>query len=620
MDKYVVELARKDAYFGRSRETNNKARKLTKSGIYTNEIFLEKDFGAYQVTVIYLKNEHNPLEPLIFQDSRFWYLLSGYVIEDLSDSNIAKYFKTDSDCRPVSTSLGGIYSYATIRKVDGQISAGQSLPTWEPIYYSHTEDVTTIGNDPLVVHRQHQKKDRPVFSEDYALHAMQSGGVPCSDVTPFQGCSRLSAKKQLIARPDGAIRIQSTPAPSYGFLPTDGFNNRVNSYADCLNYSSAIFKKLPPPQFQVSGGRDSRMLAAMFIANDIDVIPESKSIAWSHSGQIADMVAKCLGHSACRRGLEEVFPDTPNFHELTMEKIQFQSGLASLASTQYPARLGGHMVGHPMVYGHGHHPRGGLARIRNREEAQQVIGERLLNVCLSNEVREEPVDRISCYVDRVKSSSRYWRSLAQHAYMDLPLDYHYCSFQAYFSNWHTPIMPLSDERFTLYCRDLADAPSTREYLPHNRLRFGEMDGMYDMQSDRLAMEATFRLAPELLEFPLENNRYQIERQRPYRYSKAAKWFELRDPSRVLDLEKPSNYVPRHYYPDIDAASRHIWSYLESTKMTDFFERVTRQDVVEFVKNPSIGTPKTVATPHLKAHIWSVYGLAIIFNSDWHLAV
>ena len=612
MDRYVVSITRAKV----SKSDDFKIPKYI-SDIYAEEVILKKAYKDFNLSVSYFRNKHNPLPPLFFEDQTSWYILSGYVIEPISNDNIGKYFTSDeSNCRPVKTSLGGIYSYTSIRKVDGNVSTGQSLPAWEPIFYSKDNNDVVLGNNPLLTHLYAKRTNTPIMRDDYFVEALQGGGVACGETTPFDGCLKLLASKQLVFNAKDKFELKDVDSPSFGNHSTSGINNRVNAFVDCLNYSSTIFKKLLPPQFQISGGRDSRLLAAMFKANDIEIIPETKSTYSGASGKIADLVAQTLGYDECVRDLDRTFPEDEHFHDLAIEKIRYQSGLPSIASPQYSSRLGGHQPGHPMVYGHAHLQRGGLRPIKRVADAKDIIFERMLNPCLSDAVRKKPESELTNYIDEKSGGLKYIQALSQHFYFDYTMAYQYPPFQSYMANWHTPVMPLMDERFSLYCLELASAESKKWSWPFNRNAVSEFAGIVDLHSDRIVMEATYKMAPELLSFPLESGRYRIEKVQPFASSGTAASYDLRDPALIKQFKSAKDPAPRAYYPHIDTVASYVWDYLEQVGMRDAFCEVTRSDVIDYVSDPTSGLPSSIAPSQVSAHIWSAFGLAIILKSDW----
>ena len=587
--------------------------------IYEESVLIKKSYNEFELKICYFRNKHNPLPRMVFEDREYWYLISGYIIENVTNENIAHYFKVDSDCRPVRTSLGGQYSYVTIRKADGQVSAGQSFPGWEPMFYAQGSRRLVLSNNPLQAHLSAINASRPITRDGYFLDALQGGGVAINDTTPYEGCRRLSKGTQLVVCSDENFTIRDIDPPKYGNHSTLGINNRINAFVDSMNYVSTIFKKLPAPQFQISGGRDSRLVAAMFKANDIDVIPENKSLAWTSCGQISDRIAQILGHDECGRDFLSVFPPDQSFESLTQEKIRYQSGLPLIASPQYSSRLGGHKPGHPMVYGHSHSQRGGLRVIRHRLKAQSIINERMLNPCLSDTARAESEQLLKTYINEKSSQLKYIQSLSLHSYFDFPLNYHYSPYQSYFANWHTPVMPLADERFSLYCLDLSSVGPKGWHWPFKRRNYtgSEMAGMSDLHSDRLAMEATFRLAPELLDLPLDNNRYAIERRKPFRHSVTSSTHKLRNPLNLPNLSAPKGYKARKYYPGDTHAANTIWRYLDETGLQDTFREFTKPEVVDFVSSPESGMPQNIPSTHVRAHMWTAYGLAMALKTAWY---
>ncbi len=177
-------------------------------------------------------------------------------------------------------------------------------------------------------------------------------------------------------------------------------------------------------------------------------------------------------------------------------------------------------------------------------------------------------------------------------------------------------MPLMDERFSLYCLNLASAGRKRWSLSFSRQATKEYAGIVDLHNDRIVMEATYKMAPELLTFPLENNRYRIEKVQPFASSKTASSYDLRDPALVKNMNSSRDPAPRSYYPRIDTVASYVWDYLDQVGMREAFCEVTRPDVINFIRNPNSRLPSSIGVGQVSSHIWSAFGLAIILKSDW----
>lgn len=622
MDRFLINISNESAS---PQTTKNETISHYDGTNFSSQVVVQKSYGDSRLTVWYYKNKFNGLEPHFYDDGTFWYVLSGYVVEELTSENISKYFSCKHDCRPVTISLGGIYSYVTIRKRDGQISAGSSLPSIEPIYYQlfNTRKELNISNNALLAHISSlpENVSTPDTRENYIFEALAGGGISGSRNTPFNQCFRLEASSQLVGHLNAEPQVIKVAKPSYGNLSTVGYKNRVNGFIDCLNYSASLFKKLPPSLFQLSGGRDSRMLAAMFKANNIDVIPENLSLPWTKCGQISGKIANILGHESCFNPLDYAFPENITFTELTQEKVKYQSGLPLIASPQYASRLGGRLPGHPMVYGHAHLQRGGLRMAKNVNKAQEILIDRMLNPSLSEPFYQTSKKKYTDYISQKINSGKTIPSLSQHSYFDFVLNYQYSSFQSYFQNWHPSIMPLLDERFSLYCLDIADSPSkgksiiskfSSKIFPQT----SEYAGIIDLHLDALAMDATYEMCPQLMEFPLAENRYRAEKVRPFSRGNASKTFDLRNPNLVKHGNPPTDHKQRNYYPPLDVIARHLWEYACDNKLESLIEETTRPDLVRWISSKDKHMPNTISLKQAKAHIWSCYGLLTIINNDW----
>jgi asparagine synthetase B (glutamine-hydrolysing) len=161
--------------------------------------------------------------------------------------------------------LGGVFSL--FRASDDGLQAATSTARVCPVYYATGPDVTVIGSRALLVHlvaRAAEGKPAPDI-DAASLVPLVHHGFLTTDATPFTGVMALPAASVIDARP------AATPAISTATLPAaEGAIGQVSELTSALALAVAPLGKSDlPARLALSGGRDSRLLAAALHAGGI---------------------------------------------------------------------------------------------------------------------------------------------------------------------------------------------------------------------------------------------------------------------------------------------------------------------------------------------------------------
>ena len=563
--------------------------------------------GSVSTVVTVARNSHNPLPECVFDDGRTLFVFSGYLVDPVTDlPTLRSWFgPLDRDSRPILRSPGGLYSYVTVRRRDGQLCAGHSTPTLEPVYVAETADGLHVGNNPLLVHVASTGRDRPDLDESFFLAAVNAG-VAIDGSTPFGGCRRVPPRSVLVSVPGTwRTRVLAAPRPSCGRYRLSSTRRRRDAVSSALLRAGSVLTALPMGEFRVSGGKDSRLLAASLSWAGIAATPVNQNHASEVEGQVADRVAAVLGSASCVRYWRErpIGPD--DVARETRRKIAYAGGLPTVASLQYVNRVEAATPGIPLVMGHAHLQRGGLrARPRTAEAAIETASSRTVSPYLRAPFTEESARVARDLVDEVLAGGGTPESTSFHAYLQLTLNHQFQPLYAYVRNWNPHITPMVDERFALLCEDITSSRS----LPVPRRR---SDGMSDLRSERLAMEVTGLLEPSLLDFPLAGDRYRCDG--PDRAG-----YELRDPDLVRPRPIPAEDVPVFFDTRRTPATvrAQLWEQIEGTVVQEWGEVICRPEIWRYVSEPATGVPDGENRVLLNQFAWRLYGLAVVLATDW----
>lgn len=564
--------------------------------------------GPTSTVIATARNSHSPLPEYTLEDESTIFLFSGYLVDEVTHPRILRswFASLDRDERPLRRSPGGLYSYVTVRRRDGQLCAGHSTPTLEPVYYAETSSGLHVGNNPLLVHVASIGMDRPRMNESFYL-AAAGGGAAIDGSTPFIGCYRVPPRSILVNQPGQfGTTLREAPRPTYGRYRLSSFQQRQDAMSESLIQAGSVLESLPAGEIRISGGKDSRLLAAFLSHAKISATPVNNNYPGEVEGQIADKVARVLGWESCLRIPRQKPPQGPEIDHYARRKIAFAGGLPAVAALQYTVPSEGTVPGPPLIMGHAHLQRGGLiSRSRSHEEAIVAASTRTVSPYLRPEYAERSARVMREFVNETLTTKGVVpQSMTFHAYLQFTLNFQLQSLYAYVRNWNPLITPLVDERFALLCEDIV-ASRTPRY------RRNRSSGIVDLRSERLAIGVTQALAPSLLEFPLAGGRYRCD---------GPKWanYDLRDPELVkpqpLSREDVSMvFNTRRTSPAVRAE---LWERIEGTVVQQWGELTCRPEVWRYVSNPNTPVPQDEDQVSLNQFLWSVYGFSLILASDW----
>lgn len=195
---------------------------------------------------------------------------------------------------------GGVFSI--FRVDENEVSAATGLTRACPVFYAETSDVHVVGSRALLVHLAARAAEtasiRPGIVWDLpAMESMVRAGYFLSDETPFRQVSALppAAGVRITA---GRRTITVTPLPEARATPASGRRMRaqVDELADALLASVRPLRNTTEPvRLSLTGGRDSRLLAALLYKADIPFVTATSGHDDSPDVVLAGRVADALG-------------------------------------------------------------------------------------------------------------------------------------------------------------------------------------------------------------------------------------------------------------------------------------------------------------------------------------
>ena len=293
---------------------------------------------------------------------------SGFVASAaFAPAEVRHLISTDGDLA-MSRSPGGIATYFLADARQRRIYAWSSHAGMEGPYFTVGTDCTAISNRPLLSHLIGRQSDRAAMSSRWARRALLGSGL--WDDTPFEGTLQPPPRTAVIVSDDG-LRFVHHPVTLEGNF---GKRDPAGVEALCAAALDAVtpLQRWPRGELWLSGGKDSRLAAALIrrAGIDVDVLTHAKIDAGE--GEAAAAVAQALG-------LEHRITDSggiatgDDLLPTIFANLRQSDGLLG-EPRQLAYRKPAHR-GNPLVQGQAHHPRGGfkLKLPATRESVEQHL-------------------------------------------------------------------------------------------------------------------------------------------------------------------------------------------------------------------------------------------------------
>ncbi|MBV7696809.1 asparagine synthase C-terminal domain-containing protein [Streptomyces sp. TRM70350] len=208
---------------------------------------------------------------------------------------------TTDNLGTVTESLGGCFS--VFRARESGIEAATSISRVCPVYCADAGETYLMGSRALLVHLVARAAAtgmmRPTVDLDIlALQPMVRHGFFANDETPFRGVRALPAAAVLTVRRSEGVHLRKSPMPTAEPAPTNAkrARERVEGLAEALIRAAApIARHGEPVRLALSGGRDSRLMAAVLKAAKVPMVATTHGFADDPDVVLATRIAKRLG-------------------------------------------------------------------------------------------------------------------------------------------------------------------------------------------------------------------------------------------------------------------------------------------------------------------------------------
>ncbi|MET9065949.1 asparagine synthase-related protein [Streptosporangium sandarakinum] len=185
--------------------------------------------------------------------------------------------------------------FAVFRATTAELSAATAIHRASPVYYAETPDLHIVGSRALLVHLA--ATGERIEWDVLALQSMVRQGYFLSDETPYRGVSALPPAS-VVTVAGGRRTITENPLPTAGPAPTSRRQKKalVEELADALLATVEPLRAAGEPvNLALTGGRDSRLVAAVLHAAGIPLRATTNGLDTHPDVVIAGRIAHALG-------------------------------------------------------------------------------------------------------------------------------------------------------------------------------------------------------------------------------------------------------------------------------------------------------------------------------------
>jgi hypothetical protein len=355
-------------------------------------------------------------------------------------------------------SPGGMAGYFLADGRRSRCLAWSSLAGVEGVFYTIGPRVSVVASSPLVAHLVGLERGAPSFSSQWARRVL-AGDYTLWEDTPYQDTWYAPPRTTLLVDDRGA---QFLPHPID--LDERRFRRREPAAVEALVQEGLramdVARRLPRPELQLSGGKDSRLAAALAVRAGVEV--DCVTFAPPDAGEsaAAGRIAEFL--NLPHRCVELAIAPGEQLRATLLANLRRADGLinenrqlAFPAAEPQPGRL--------LMQGQAHHARGGFHVASNAKAIRPRLHGTLLGDVgmVAAELVTERSGRVDAILDGYQVS--YPADLAYWAYADWRM-----------ARWLQPtvlattrtrplLWPMMDERVLMTTARLSMPDRTSEY-------------------------------------------------------------------------------------------------------------------------------------------------------------
>lgn len=458
------------------------------------------------------------------------------------------------------------------------------------LFTTRGDDCIAISNRSLISHLCGFQRTRPTMSTQWARRVL-AGNYSLWDDTPYERTTQ-PPPRTMVTLHEGELGTAPHPVD----LPRHRYGDKDPDAVAALNRAGleamSVLRRWPRAELALSGGKDSRYVAALAKAAGIDVDVVTHATAATGEGPAAAAVAAAVG-LPLRFHTDSGITTGDDLLPTMLTNLRRCDGLLSEnRQLAYRPPVSG---GTSIIQGQAHHPRGGF-RITfrlSRPEAHallvsQNIGDPQLVVPeLADERRHRLDEVLSGYSVRQPAELAYWM------YADWRMSRWTIGAYTALTRDRPVLWPMMDERALMVISELS---------------------AYDRVSELAFFAAMCSLCPALAEVPLYEDRWKFDNGRA----------GLRDHPRGFEQrtapfkeQSGGGYTPEKRAGTIQPLFRTVLHDLPCSAELRSWIPAQVIEAAGSTKDPS----GALGVPHEQAvrFLWKVVAIALVLDGSWFSA-
>jgi hypothetical protein len=497
--------------------------------------------------------------------------------------DLLKLLTFEGDTLVWSESPGGIAGFFFVDGRKDAAYAWSGLAGIPGIFHMEGPRCAVASNRPLLAHLVASEGDRPSLSQSWARRALLDGCTLWAE-TPYEGTFFAKPRSTVVL--EGG-KVRSAPHPlrlASGRLAT---MEGIELFRDAALAATSVLRSLPTAEFFLSGGKDSRLLAAVLAHLGIDVDAVTYSYDDRGEGPLASHVARVCGITRHRWDPGSL-PPPQHLRTTILANLRESDGLLT-ENRQLVYRMDlERPYRRPIVQGQAHHPRNGYktkihkshAAVRDdmihyhrgaaRFVVDDLVSERMarLDEILTTMAHLDPMD------------VPFW------LYNDGRCHHVLANVHLRLSRVGPVIWPCIDDRVVEVCTRLRPTDRSRDVT-----LFGAMAW----------------LKPELARVALHHDVWKF------------------DPSRVLFLIDPPPSIPPPAVPSVrrvpEKTLAFVWPLFRETLATspnrDLVRSAIRPDALSsLLEGEAAIAAASLPTEEVLPLLWSVIAVCAVLDGEW----
>jgi hypothetical protein len=498
---------------------------------------------------------------------------------------------------------GGIAAFCVARfgtSGDERLFLWATRPGIRAIASAEGPEAVVVGTRPRLVHALTRDFRAPSLDLGYVRASLT--GWSLADHTPYEGTTLLSV--------DAMLQVAAGKR-SYHAHPTAGCEREERKlrrqeamFRDALREAVEPLRALPGFELRISGGKDSRLIAAAL--SDQRITPTTVVCHGPEDAPemaVARAVAQTLGWPLQRA--QPIFAYRGSLLETVRYNLSLSDGFFATEPRHlaFPVHSLVNEAVPGLVMGHMALQKGGWAQ--NRKETRASIVERCRQRLtrwehavvpeLSEAVREQLEEYVAGLSVAEEADYGYW--INYRFRVGRWLTSHYLSH----ARDQLPIYPCVDEKVT---RVLSTAP------------------LWHLVSERLLAETTWKFAPKLRQVPLFGPQFEFITERKNAAKRAAAALRAQKPpastpspatSPATSSHKPKA-VDTHgvFFPD-DARAAEACAHIRTGRLREELRSLTQPAVWAVIEEPTLDRlhASQVMTMRVNEFIWNCYQASVL---------